>query len=98
MSDVDRGAKRAEGIGDLIDRAIRVLAPAGAVTAVLYYFGHVREEALFAYFGVDLATIDFSTTDYLVRSTDAMFAFVANLLVLAFAGPSRRHLRSAPSA
>ncbi|WP_132192607.1 MULTISPECIES: hypothetical protein [Kribbella] len=58
-----------------------MLAPAGVLTAVLYYFGYVREQALFAYFGIDLGSLDFSTTDYLVRSAGTLFLPLATLLV-----------------
>ena len=36
----------------------QVLVPLGAVTGVLYYFGYVRERALYAYFGVPVGSLD----------------------------------------
>jgi hypothetical protein len=69
-------------LGSVIEFASRVLAPATILTAVLYYFGYIREEAMFAYFGVDLGSLDFSTTDYLVRSAGTLFLPLALLLVL----------------
>jgi hypothetical protein len=48
---------------------------------VLFYFGYVREQALFAYFGVDLGSIGFSTTDYLVRSAGTLFIPLGTLLI-----------------
>jgi hypothetical protein len=72
-------------LGSVIEFASRVLAPATVITAVLYYFGYVREQARFAYFGVDLGSLDFSTTDYLVRSAGPLFLPLALLLVLSVA-------------
>jgi hypothetical protein len=61
----------------------RVVAPATAVTAALYYFGYVREQAAFRYFGVDLSSVGFSTTDYVVRSAGTVFLPLAVLVVAA---------------
>lgn len=69
------------GLGPIAEFASRFLAPAGLVTAVLYYFGYVREQALFAYFGIDLGSVGFSTTDYLVRSTGTVFLPLATVLI-----------------
>jgi hypothetical protein len=71
------------GLGPVVEFVSRVLAPAGVLTAVLYYFGYVREQALFAYFGIDLGSLDFSTADYLVRSAGTLFFSLATLLVVA---------------
>ncbi|WP_432479021.1 hypothetical protein [Nocardioides sp. GXQ0305] len=60
----------------------QVLVPLGAVTGVLYYFGYVRERALYAYFGVPVGTLDLTTTDYVLRSTQAIFTPLASLLVV----------------
>jgi hypothetical protein len=59
-----------------------VLAPAGVLTGVLYYFGYVRQQAFFAYFGVDLGSVGLSTSDYLVRSAGPLFVPTASLLLL----------------
>jgi hypothetical protein len=69
------------GLGPAVEFAGRVLAPAGAMTALLYYFGYVREQALFAHFGVDLGSVRFSTADYLVRSATTVFLPLAAALV-----------------
>ena len=80
------------GFEPVVEFASRVLAPAGVLTAVLYYFGYVREQALFAYFGVDLDSLDFTTTDYLVRSTGTLFVPLATLLVVVIAAVAGHHL------
>jgi hypothetical protein len=40
---------------------------------VLYYFGWVRTQAMFAYFGVDTSLIGYGIPDYVLRSVDAAF-------------------------
>lgn len=65
----------------LIDFVSCVLLPAGLLTAVLYYFGHVREQALFTYFGDRSRYRRLSTTDYLVRSAGTVFLPLATVLV-----------------
>jgi hypothetical protein len=69
------------GLGTAIDFVTRVVAPASLLTAVLYYFGYIREHAFFAYFGVDLESLRFSTADYLVRSTGTIFLPIGTVLV-----------------
>lgn len=69
------------GLGTITEFATRFLAPAGVVTAVLYYFGYVREQVLFAYFGIDLGSVKFSTTDYLVESAGTVFLPLATVLI-----------------
>lgn len=76
------------GLEPIIGFVSRVLIPAGLVTAVLYYFGYVREQALFSHFGIDLSIVGFSTTDYLVRSTSTVFFPLAAALVLGVAALS----------
>lgn len=67
--------------GPLIDFATRVLAPAGALSAVLYYFGYVRVQALYGYFGADVGSLGFSTVDYVVSSAGTFFVLLVTLLV-----------------
>jgi hypothetical protein len=78
--------------GQLIEFASLVLAPASLLTAIVYYFGYVREQALFAYFGVDLGSLGFSTADYLVRSAGTIFVLIATLLVAAVIAVAGHHL------
>ncbi|GAA4066733.1 hypothetical protein [Actinomadura miaoliensis] len=80
------------GIGSLLGFATKVLAPAGVLTAVLYYFGYTRERARYGYFGVDLGTVGLTTTDYLVRSAGPLFAPLAALLVTGVAVIIVHHL------
>jgi hypothetical protein len=50
-----------------------VVAPITLITSLLYYFGWVRTSTYYRYFGVDHSILNFSLTDYLIRSIDAMF-------------------------
>jgi hypothetical protein len=43
------------------------------LTAVLFYFGWVRARATYGYFGVDISVLNFSASDYVLRSVDAAF-------------------------
>jgi hypothetical protein len=80
------------GLEPVIGFVSRVLIPAGLLTAVLYYFGYVREQALFSHFGIDLSIVGFSTTDYLVRSTSTVFFPLATVLVLGVAAIAVHYL------
>lgn len=57
-----------------------VVAPTTAVTSILLYFGWVRENAVYGYFGVDQSLLDFSVQDYLLRSVGAVFRPLATIL------------------
>lgn len=60
-----------------------VFAPITVISALLYYFGFIRERAFWAHFGVDLGTVGFSSTDYILRSPGTFFAPLAGLVGLA---------------
>jgi hypothetical protein len=85
------GAKD-NSLGAAADFVTRVVAPASLLTAILYYFGYVRELALFGYFGVDLGSLQFSTTDYLVRSVGTIFLPVGTTLACAALALLLHHL------
>lgn len=48
-----------------------VVAPTTLVTALVYWFGLELVNARSRYFGLDLGTLGFSTTDYLIRGVEA---------------------------
>ena len=81
-------------LGPAVDFITRVVAPASLLTAILYYFGYLREHALFAYFGVDPGSLGFSTTDYLVRSAGTIFLPIATVLVCGVLAVAAHHLLS----
>jgi hypothetical protein len=80
------------GLEPVLGFVSRVLIPAGLLTAVLYYFGYVREQALFSHFGIDLSIVGLSTTDYLVRSTSTVFFPLATALALGVAAVTVHYL------
>jgi hypothetical protein len=79
----DRDAtRRGSGLGTLREVGT-IFAPITLLTALLYFFGYLRERAFYSYFGLDLGSLGFSTTDYLVRSAETVFRPVAVLLAIA---------------
>lgn len=45
-----------------------IIAPATALTTVLFYFGYVSSRAQYDYFGVDVDLVGLTTQDYVMRS------------------------------
>lgn len=74
----------------------RLLADIGAVvavgTAVLYYFGWVRTRFQARVLGFDVAALNLSTTDYLLKSLNVLFLPLVGLTVAALA-LHQAHLR-----
>lgn len=60
-----------------------ILAPATALSALLFYFGYVSARSQYAYFGIDVDTVGLSTQDYVMRSPQPL---LVPLLVLALIG------------
>ncbi|TDV56616.1 hypothetical protein [Actinophytocola oryzae] len=79
-------AENAEQVGQF-ERWVRagasVVAPATAVSAVLFYFGYVSARAQYEYFGIDVDTVGLGTQDYVMRSPQPL---LAPLLVLTMLG------------
>jgi hypothetical protein len=67
------GALDASSVKLVIELVTAVAAPAAAFSALMVYFGWVRTRALFGYFGVDVAILRFSTTDFVLRSSEVFF-------------------------
>ena len=69
-----------------VQRAIKliagVVAPTTLLTALLYYFGFVATDSFYEYFGVDAATLQFASPDYLMRSVGALYVPIAAILFL----------------
>ena len=61
-----------------------VASTTALLAALLYYFGWVRTQATYGYFGVDTGLLGFSTPDYLLRSVNSALppAVGAGLLIL----------------
>lgn len=62
--------------------AVTVLGPLTIVTALLYYYGYVTTYAEYAYFGVNVELLSYSSADYVLRSPASLFAPLLVLLVL----------------
>lgn len=60
-----------------------IIAPATALSAVLFYFGYVSARSQYEYFGIDVDTIGLGTQDYIMRSPQPL---LVPLLVLALIG------------
>jgi hypothetical protein len=90
---LSKGAAHAgSGIGTALEVLGRIVAPVTLVTAMLYYFGYIRAQTLYMYFGVDLGSLGFSTTDYLIRSANVAFLPLATILVAALVTVALHHL------
>ena len=50
-----------------------VIAPFTVITAWFYYFGWVRANSIFSYFGIDQPMLGFTSQDYLLRSVGIAF-------------------------
>jgi hypothetical protein len=65
-----------------VTEVLAVVGPTSLLTGILYYFGYVSTKAFYAYFGISLSALDFSSSNYLVRSTDTVFKPAATLLIV----------------
>jgi hypothetical protein len=63
-----------------------VLGPLTIVTALLYYYGYVTTYAQYAYFGVNVDLLGYSSADFVLRSGASLFAPLLGLLALAGLG------------
>jgi len=66
-----------------------LIAPTTLLTALAFYFGWALTSARSLYFGIDPSTLDYSTQDYVLRSTDALFVpltaiVIAGLVAIGF--------------
>ena len=65
--------------------ALVFLSQTVVITGLLYYFGWVRTQANFGYFGIDTSLLGYTTSDYLIRSVSSSFPLVTGLMLVAFA-------------
>lgn len=63
-----------------------ILAPAGAIAAVLFYFGQVFTRAHYEFFGVDVDVVGLETRDVLLQSPRALLVPLVLLALLALFG------------
>jgi hypothetical protein len=75
--------------GDSLRKALelvgKIVAPTTVLSALLYYFGWARANAIYGYFGIDQSLLGFSTADYLMRSIVAAFEPLRWSLILSLA-------------
>ncbi|WP_434444599.1 hypothetical protein [Lentzea sp. E54] len=74
------------GLGKRLETFAGVAAPTTLATALLFYFGYVATLARYLHFGVDLSTLNLTTTEFLLLGTEVIFPAIAVLLVLTVAG------------
>lgn len=65
----------------LLRAAAKAVAPTAALTAWLYYIGWVKTNRQASYFGIDPSMLDYSTTDYVLRSVTSLLGPVGALLI-----------------
>jgi len=63
----------------------RIIAPATAVSTLLFYFGYVSSRAQYDYFGVDVDTVGLTTQDYVMRSPQPLLVPMLVLTLLSAA-------------
>jgi hypothetical protein len=73
-------AARAQAVPAWLQILGAVIAPSTLLTALAFYFGWERENALFSYFDIGPSMLNLSTQDYLLRSADVLFIPVGALL------------------
>jgi len=59
-----------------------VIAPATAISALLFYFGYVSSRSQYEFFGLDVDTIGLTTQDFVMRSPQALLVPLLALSVL----------------
>jgi len=67
-----------------------------AVAALLYYFGWARANQAFQYYGIDVGTLGFSTTDYVLRGVSTVVPAIVVSAVLAVCGITAQRRFVAP--
>ncbi|WP_406123697.1 hypothetical protein OHQ89_16120 [Streptomyces canus] len=72
--------------GNWVSTLATFIAPTTFIGALLLYFGFAYTDALYEYFGVDAATLGFSTQDYALRSAGALYVPAGAALTVALGG------------
>ncbi|WP_158697366.1 hypothetical protein [Streptomyces hokutonensis] len=85
MSDGDPDS-RTPVWGNWVSTLATFVAPTTFIGALLLYFGFAYTDAFYEYFGVDAATLGFSTQDYALRSAGALYVPAGAALTVALAG------------
>ena len=59
-----------------------IVAPTTILAALFLYFGYVWTDSFYEFYGVDAATLQFSTQDYMLRSAQALYIPVGAIVLL----------------
>lgn len=81
----DATAQPTTGLERALQVVATIVAPITVLTALLFYFGWIRTNALFQHFGVDAAVLGFSNQDYILRSVEALYVPLGVLLIAGLA-------------
>jgi hypothetical protein len=73
---------QAAGSHSVIEWALVALPPTTLLTGLAFWFGYALTASRNSYLGIDVSTLGFSTTDYLLRSIDALILPAITLLSL----------------
>ena len=80
------GPAETDGVAGALGRNLRLvagfIAPTTMIAALFLYFGYVWTDALYEYYGIDAATLQFSAQDYMLRSVQALYVPVGALLLI----------------
>lgn len=79
---VEGEAEGSRVLRQTVDFVSKVLIPAGVLTGLLYYFGFVQARAFFAYFGIDLGTLELTSASYTAGSAGAIFRPLVSLFLI----------------
>lgn len=82
MAANDDGAGQGGTAKSVLGVVAQVIAPSAVLVSLLFYFGWVRTNAIFMYFGVDPRLLAYGREDYLVRSAYSSFRPTVVLLVI----------------
>jgi hypothetical protein len=59
-------------VGRIMRVAAEIVAPVTLITALLYFFGRKQMTFFYDYFGVEISSLGFTTTDYLLLAQDGL--------------------------
>jgi uncharacterized membrane protein YbaN (DUF454 family) len=80
--DIAESSLDTAGLERIVKLTASIVAPVTVLTALLFYFGFARTNALYSWFGIDASTLGFSTQDYLVRSVEAVYVPAGTLILV----------------
>jgi hypothetical protein len=66
-------AQHSEGVNKTGEMLVVLLSQTAILAGSLFYFGYIRTQSTFGYFGVDVSLLGFSSVDYVVRSGPPIF-------------------------